>query len=298
MRQHDAETDLDDLDAFLRSAAPQLLPPQQQDEVFADTWRTITTTVSTTPQHTNDLANRRSRRLDVVSHQQTRARRHRRITRASAITLTVALAGTGTAAAATYLASHTGQQTSGWQVAAAGPGEILRQNGSDYLDVARQLTTDIPFAPDHQVQRVAQFRTGFLAVGADTSITVSALRAQVAQNAICTWADAWITADTTGNAAAREVASDTLARSLTWTAVSDVDPVPSKTGDPGDAGAETVTRFGWVPAIASAASTGDRAAVVSAVTDSGRCSPDLTPSITTALTTTATVDPAAHGTAR
>ncbi|NAZ80968.1 hypothetical protein GTR02_03955 [Kineococcus sp. R8] len=269
--------------------------------MFTDTWRTLTTTLSDTSgatatrvdHHDSELATRRARRLDVVAAQQVRARHRRRLARVSAITLTLAVASAGTAAAATYLAAHTGQHTSGWEATAAGPGEVLRQDGSDYLDVAAQLTADIPFSADHQAQRQAQFRAGSLAPGTDAQITVSALRAQVAQNAICTWADAWIAADTTGHStvdvSARRTATSTLTASLTWSAVTDVDPTPSASGARADAGAETGTRFGWVPAIATAAAAGDRAAVLGAVAASDRCSPAMTPAITAAVTTAATI---------
>lgn len=298
----DGGTTLDDL---LRQAAPHPLPEDHQQQVFTRTWHTLTTTLSSSMDATashadrrdNELASRRARRLDVVAAQQVRARRHRRLARISAITLTLAVAGAGTAAAATYLATRTGQHTSGWEATAAGPGELLRQDGSDYLDVAAQLTADIPFPADYQTQRQAQFRTGSLAPQANAQITVSALRAQVAQNAICTWADAWIAADdtsdttagTTADVSARQSATAALTGSLTWTAVTDVDPTPSPSGARADAGAETGTRFGWVPAIATAATAGDRAAVLDAVTSSGRCStPGLTPSITAMTTTAAT----------
>ncbi|WP_432482921.1 hypothetical protein [Kineococcus esterisolvens] len=305
MRDHDAEDLKDvetDLDSLLRNAAPPSLTPRQQQAAYTHAWDSVTTAMINTPATpastraatapststaapagtAHEQAARRARRLDVVTAQQVHARRHRRLARAGAITLAVALAGTGTAAAATYLATRTGQQSAGWEATAAGPGELLRQDGSDYLDVAHQLSADIPFAPTHQAQRQAQFSTGMLAPQADGQISTSALRAQVAQNAICTWADAWIAADTTGDSTdstARQTAGDTLTASLTWTAVTDVDPHPSPTGALGDQGAQAETRFGWVPAIAAAAATGDHRAVLDAVTDSGRCDPQLTPAL-------------------
>ncbi|WP_432537795.1 hypothetical protein [Kineococcus arenarius] len=292
MPHHDVETDLDDL---LRSTAPPPLTRQQQETAFTHAWNSVMASRTSTPASAStDLQHewsvRQARRLDVVTAQQVRARRQRRLARAGAITLAVALAGTGTAAAATYLAARTGERTSGWEATAAGPGEVLRQDGSDYVDVARQLTADIPVAPGHQAQSEAQFNVGALAPRADTQISTSALRAQVAQNAICTWADAWIAADATGDTAARRAAADTLTASLTWSAVTDVDPSPSPTGAPGDAGAQTETRFGWLPAITAAAVAGDHRAVLDAVTDSGRCNPQLTPALNT--------DPAYRGPAR
>ena len=305
MHDHDAENLEDvetDLDSLLRSTAPASLTPRQQQAAFTHAWDSVTAAMTSTPAGTSlatppststgapagtahEQGARRARRLDVVTAQQPRARRHRRLARSGAITLAVALAGTGTAAAAAYLAARTGQHSAGWEATAAGPGELLRQDGSDYLDVARQLSAEIPFAPTHQAQRQAQFSTGVLAPQADSQITTSALRAQVAQNAICTWADAWIAADTTGdgsgNSTARQSATDTLTASLTWTAVTDVDPHPGLTTAPGDQGAQAETRFGWVPALATAAAAGDHGAVLDAVTDSGRCDPRLTPALNT-----------------
>ncbi|WP_345710753.1 hypothetical protein, partial [Kineococcus glutinatus] len=213
-----------------------------------------------------------------------RARRRRRVARTSALTTAVLLAGAGTASAGEYLATRTGQHATGWHVQAAGAGEGLDVRGSDHVEVVRELIADIPYAPGYEHLREAEPVTGSLRDTTPpgeggTVISESAARAQAAQNAVCTWADAWIAADTRGDRAARDTATAALAGSLAWPAVRDVDPDPSATGHAGDQGVGTPTRFGWVPALIAATGGGQHQAVLDAVTGSGRCRPAYTPAM-------------------
>src|SRR5680860_1545859 len=47
--------------------------------------------------------------------------------------------GGGVVAAADFIAARTGERTTGWEVDAAGPGEVLNAGGTDYPQVLREL---------------------------------------------------------------------------------------------------------------------------------------------------------------
>lgn len=220
-----------------------------------------------------------ARRLDVIAAADARARRRRRVARTSAIMTAVLLAGAGTAAAGTYLATRTGQHNTGWQVQAGGGGELLNLDGDDRVQVMRELIADIPYAPGYEHLREAEPVTGSLRSEEDAQVSDSAARAWVARDAICTWADAWVAADTSRDRAARDAATAALAESLQWPAVRAVDPDPSPTGYLGDEGVGTPTQFGWVPAIVAAAQGGQRQAVLNAVAQDYSCFPKYTPAM-------------------
>ncbi|WP_328294049.1 hypothetical protein OG218_15135 [Kineococcus sp. NBC_00420] len=220
-----------------------------------------------------------ARRLDVIAAADARARRRRRVARTSAITTAVLLAGAGTAAASTYLATRTGQHTSGWQMQAAGSGELLNLEGDDRVQVMRELIADIPYAPGYEDLREAEPVTGSLRSEKNAQVSDSAARAWVARDAICTWADAWVAADSSRDRVARDAATAALAGSLQWPAVREVDPDPSPTGYLGDEGVGSPTQFGWVPGIVTAAQGGQRQAVLDAVAHDYSCFPEYTPAM-------------------
>jgi hypothetical protein len=214
------------------------------------------------------------RRLALIADRDVSARRRRRVSRMATVTLAVVVAGGGTAAAAAaVIATHTGQQLSGWERAAFGSGELLNEGGADAKQVMAQETADIPFPPGHDAQQAQSLAS--LRGQTNERITQSMARAWVARDAICTWADQWVVADNAGDSTARAQATDTLTASVSWSAVRAMDPSPNP-----EAG-EADSRFGWVPPIAEAAQAGDRHALLTAVAQAG-CTPTMMPTLTAA----------------
>jgi hypothetical protein len=270
------------LDELLRRAAgDELIDPTAADQMFADVWSRVRSAAS--GDHGAQAGERSRRRLDVIANAEAAARRRRRLVRGVSVGVALAVAGGGTAAAATYIATRTGKHTTGWQTSAAGPGEILNMAGSDYGQVIRQITADIPFAPGWEHERELALHDGYLAPEPGSVITTSAVRGHVTNYAVCSWAAYWLAADVAGDDASRAAATRTLSQSLTWPSVTALDQHPSPTGQQTDQGP---TRFGWLPPIISAAQAGDRQRLVTAMDDhsvnSACSSPRYTRTITAA----------------
>src|SRR3954470_18077027 len=90
------------------AAAARRLDAEEADRVFADAWSRIQASIG---DDERDDAHQ-ARRLDLIADRELASRRRRRAARVASITLAVAVAGAGTAAAADYISTHTGEQTS------------------------------------------------------------------------------------------------------------------------------------------------------------------------------------------
>lgn len=260
------------LTALLRHAEPAPLPADTTEFVLARAWETVQAGIGREPDQGDGDRTGMS------------ARRRRLLTRSTALATAVLLAGAGTAAAGTWISTRTGQHTTGRDVDTAGAGELLNMKGTDRVPVIRALIADIPFAPGYESKKAQEPVDGSLQ---DTTppgesgsqISEEAVRSQAAQDAVCTWADAWVAADDRGDRAARDAVTAAIAGSLQWKAIHDVDPHPSPTGYVGDQGVGTPTRFGWVPAIVTATRDGGRRAVLDAVFAAHSCGADYAPVI-------------------
>jgi hypothetical protein len=263
----------DDLDALLLSAAPGHQDAAEEDRVFADAWSRVQASLADDDAGDDEL---QRRRLDLIADRQVGARRRRRATRVASLTLAVALAGAGTAAAATeFLSTRTGEHLTGWEVDAGGSGEVLNLDGTDRGQVFDQVTKDIPFPPGYGEQR--DYALGFYPAEAAHAVTDGTLRSFVARMAVCTWADAWVAADGSGDQAARQAATTTLADAVSWPDIRDndyPDNIITETG-------QHVSYNYWVPLLAEGAGAGDRQAVLDAVADSYACSYQVLPVIDT-----------------
>lgn len=218
-------------------------------------------------------------RVDSPTTGPTVLKRQRRFVKAATLGTALAITFAGAAAAGvTYLRARTGETNSGWQVLAGGPGENLRKDAPDYASTLEALAADIPFAPGYGDSKKSALTTGYLAPADGGVISTGAARAQLAQDAICTWADFWVASGGRGRAADRRRATEGLAGATNWAAVRAVDPSPAPLGAEGDQGA-TETRFGWLPAIIAATRSGDDQVVSDAVRKSQRCDPAMTPTI-------------------
>jgi hypothetical protein len=269
--------DSHDLDVLLRSASPPSPDGAEEERIFSDVWSRVQASISDGAPIAGDSLQRR--RLDLIADREKAARRRRRATRLASATLAVVVAGGGTAAAAEFLSTRTGEQTTGWEVGAAGPGELLNLGGTDRRRVFEDVTGDIPFATGYEAQR--EWALDFFPVESDSLITESGLRSWIAGNAICTWADAWVAADDAGDVAARTEAAGTLVDSVTWEPVltfaeAHGEPSPTEAG-------EGESYFGWLRPLARAAESGNRQGVLAAVVDGHGCSPDVMPVINAEL---------------
>jgi hypothetical protein len=259
-----------DLDALLRSAAPVRPDTTAEDRVYADVWARLGTAMD---DGVPDDA-RQQRRLDLIVDREVSARRRRRAARLASATLAVVLAGGGTAAAAVeYLSTHTGQELTGWEIEAGGSGEVLNLGGTDRDQVFDEVTADIPFAPGYAAAR--RYALDFYPREADSTISTEYLRSWVAGNAVCTWADAWVAADTAGDAEARSAAAAELAETVSWPDIVEADVPDATITETG----EHLSYRWWVRPLAEAAAAGHRAAVLDTVAHSATCSYQVIPTI-------------------
>jgi hypothetical protein len=258
-----------DLDGLLRAAAPVRPDAAAEESVHADVWARLGAAMD---DGMPDDA-RQQRRLDLIADRELAARRRRRATRLASATLAVVVAGGGTAAAADYLSTRTGQQNTGWEVQAGGSGEVLNPGGTDRDQVFDEVTADIPFAPGYQAER--QYALDFYPAEADSRISTEFLRSSVAGDAVCTWADAWVAADTTGDDAARTAAAGVLAEAVSWPDIVQADFPDATITETG----EHLSYRWWVRPLAEAAAAGDRAGVLDTVAHSTACSYQVIPAI-------------------
>jgi hypothetical protein len=270
----------DDLDALLRSTATVQRDLADEDRVFSDVWSRVQASIDDDGAAPSGDA-LQQRRLNLIGDREVAARRRRRAARLASVTLAVAVAGSGTAAAAAFLSTRTGEEATGWEVQAGGPGEILNLGGTDRRQVFEEVTADIPFAPGYEAQR--DYALDFFPQESDSRISESMFRSWTASNAICTWADAWVADDNTGDIAAREAAAGTLVESVSWEPIrtfneahGEPDPMDPRAGvDSGVGG----SYYGWLRPLAQAAQSGDRQGVLDAVAISHQCSPQVLPVI-------------------
>jgi hypothetical protein len=268
------DPDNSQLDAFLRSAAPVHRDPAEEERIFSEVWSRVQASIDGGTAISGDEL--QQRRLSVIGDREVTARRRRRAARLASLTLAVAVAGSGTAAAAAYIATRTGEELTGWEVGAGGSGEVLDLGGTDMPQVAQEVTADIPFAPRYEAQRNRAL-TYYGQTDPGSATTESHLRSGVAGYAVCTWADAWVAADNTGDVAARDAATETLTASLSWEpfltfAADHGEPVPAES-------AEGESYRWWLLPLAEGAQAGDRQAVLDAVADSATCSYEYIPAI-------------------
>src|SRR5680860_1276677 len=168
---------------LLHSAAGDPLDAAEAERVFAEVWSRVQADVARGGGVVEDDFERR--RLDVIAKAQVASRRRRQLVRGVSLTTAVVLAGGGVAAAADFIAARTGERTTGWEVDAAGPGEVLNAGGTDYPQVLREITADIPFAPGWEHERDVALNGFYLAPEAGSSVTEGAVRATVTDYAVC-----------------------------------------------------------------------------------------------------------------
>lgn len=142
---------------------------------------------------------------------------------------TVLLGTSGIAAAGVYTA-HTGKgPVDSEDRAVNGPGERLNPAAPDFKNVVREETRDIPFPDDRiraeVVDRWATDLSGWAHHPAN-ELSSDWLRAWVAGDAVCSWANQWAAASRDGDTDARAEAAEHIENAPHWPAIQAVDPQP------------------------------------------------------------------------
>ncbi|MFT3969763.1 MAG: hypothetical protein QM695_05640 [Micropruina sp.] len=180
----------------------------------------------------------------------------------------VAAVGLAASAGTVYLSTRTGEHNPPESVAAGGPGENYRLNGTDFAAELAKLASDVPYP--NAAARTANLAAIVRDASRDdesSQASTGALRAEIARGAICAWTLSWQSDHTTK---ARRTATAALRGAMSWPAVTDVDPKPAIDGYRSDGGAGP-TVFGHLPGIIEAAINGDEAGLAAALDESAYC---------------------------
>jgi hypothetical protein len=162
----------------------------------------------------------------LVTERQPRRRRKRLVVGAIAAAL---LLGTSVAAADVYT-SHTGKGPSDAEdLSLGGPGERLDSAAPDFGKAVAEATEDIPF-PDASSRAFAvqdQVHDFRFATPRDTEmVSTGAIRAWVADAALCSWSNQWAAATRSNDDAGRLKAITMIQAAPGWPAVTAIDPKP------------------------------------------------------------------------
>lgn len=214
--------------------------------------------------------------------------------------ITAAILGVGGVATAAVLSAHTGRYPADAEdLELGGPGEYLDAAAPDFPAVIDQVTDDIPF-PSEATRAIAlrrlvadERRDAEYELSGDA--TTGALRYWVARDAVCSWANSWSAATTSGDAAAKARAAEMLEDATAWPAVTDVDPEQRieyrrkriRDQRTGKRVVRTIwvdnTAAGYFPLVRKAAQENDREAMAAVLGVWGPCFPAQMPDLPQAL---------------
>jgi hypothetical protein len=203
-----------------------------------------------------------------------------------------AVLGTSGLAAAELYTAHTGKgPVDAEDLRLGGPGEKLAVAAPDFGRVVAEETTDIPF-PTAESRALALRQQVEDARGAATDefVSTGALRAWVADAALCSWSNQWAAATRSHHETARAQAIRQIQAAPTWPAVTAIDPDPysrmeSQEVDDGNGNTTTEqyrdeSQFYYLGALGEAVE-GDTPGVVARVLaqNNGYCRPSLVPDL-------------------
>jgi hypothetical protein len=197
-----------------------------------------------------------------------RRRRARRRLYVGAGLAALSLAAAGGATGKIFIFDHARTGTYSHPAYDSGSGEWLEESARDMPEVARSISRDIPFAPGYKAYQDFTYND-YLTSDHQNEITQSAARAEIADQAICSWVDYWVGSDRAGDGQARAAATRTLTASLHWSAVTTADPHPDPRGQVGNDGELIPTRFGYLPGVVQAAQGTDAKRVAESLFDHG-----------------------------
>ena len=155
-------------------------------------------------------------------------RRQRRVRLGIAAGVGAVVLGTSGLAAAGIYSARTGDGPQDAEdLRLGGPGERLALAAPDYGEVIAEETKDIPFptAADRAFALGEQIADAERA-GTDEFVSTGAVRAWVADQALCSWSNQWAAATRDGDEAGRAEAIAMIQQAPTWPAVTAIDPEP------------------------------------------------------------------------
>lgn len=204
-----------------------------------------------------------------------------------------AMVGTSTVAVAEHHSAHTGRgPVDAEDLRLGGPGERLDSGASDYGRVVSEETADIPF-PSEAFRRAAvenQLHDARFDVPGRGSVATGALRAWVADAALCAWSNQWAVATRAGDVAERDEAIGVIRSAPTWPAVVALDPAPysrietmevvDRNGVSHTEHLRDDSQFYYLTALASAVQGDDVSRVAGILAENnGYCRPNLVPDL-------------------
>lgn len=137
------------------------------------------------------------------------------------------LLGSASVATAQLYSAYTGRgPIDGEDRRLGGPGERLDPAAPDFAEVVEEQTADIvfPTSTSRDVALRSQVEEGRRA---EATTSTAALRAWVADAAVCAWSNQWAAAVRRDDVTAREEALEVIVAAPTWPAVTALDPSPS-----------------------------------------------------------------------
>jgi hypothetical protein len=219
-------------------------------------------------------------------------RRRRRIRVGIAAGIGAVVLGTSGLAAADLYTARTGSgPVDAEDLRLGGPGEKLQLNAPDYGEVVAEETADIPF-PSTEAREFAvadQVHDARFAQN-DEFVSSGAVRAWVANAALCSWSNQWAAATRDGDEAGRAEAIDMIQAAPSWPAVVAIDPEPysrMETSEVTDGKGHTRTvrsrdnsHFFYLAALGEVAEGRDLAAVARVLAENnGYCRPGNVPDL-------------------
>jgi hypothetical protein len=178
------------------------------------------------------------------------------------------------AATSLFVPTHTHQYPPKGMITGGGPGELLNTHGTDFRQVALQISSDIPYPTGYGSWRESVISTEYelqqdtcppgAPRGCTPKMPAGALHGSFAASAFCAWVLDWRHDMTTGRQAAAARDARVISGALRWNAVTAWDPHPSMSV-PGDMGTTHPSAFGWMIPFIQAVSTGDLARVDQAI---------------------------------
>lgn len=156
-----------------------------------------------------------------------RRRRSRLVVGAAAA---AAVLATSAVAAADLYSAHTGRgPIDAEDLRLGGPGERLDFGAPDFAEAVTALVDDIPFPSDAAREAAIQVQLDDHAGARPGTGLVSsgALRAWLADSAICTWGNQWAAATEADDRDLRAEAIEMIQEAPTWPAVTAIDPSPT-----------------------------------------------------------------------
>lgn len=230
-------------------------------------------------------------RVHVTMTEEARKRRGLRLLAAGVLAAGV-LGGTAVATA-DHFSARTGKgPVDAEDLRLGGPGESLDVGAPDYGEVVAEESADIPF-PTEGFRAIAirhQLHDVRFAGPGEQYVSTGALRAWLADQALCAWSSEWAAATRSGDEAARTEAIETIQAAPTWPAVVDLDPAPYSRMESGEEEGEDgevrtfryrdESQFYYLAALGEAVDGRSIDAVAEILAENnGYCRPELVPDI-------------------